>query len=282
MLDKMEKVELNASRQVGSVDTTFDVVNYKIADNTYDLEMALKDANLNATSVTLPSTTTNSEAEFVTGDVIRVTFYYANTSDTETLYFSRNGTQITEKTYTSVDRVASNYGFKNAAGSIIGTVTVANFNQPVSNTSYNVDYDYVAPKENERITITFNHNKLINDATLVIEDVRPITADVLIKEAIARDIDANIKIVLLPEYVNQEQTVIENARDSITAFLNANSLGTTVDASDLVNRLYSVAGVDRVKIVSFGFTGEGNVLSVTAERNEYLRAGTVTIASETR
>jgi hypothetical protein len=237
---------------------------------------------LTATKIALPATSINSEALLTTGEQIRVTFYYTNTVDSETLYFSRNGTLITEKAYASIARIASNFGFKNAAGEIVGTVMIKNLNQPVSNTSYDVDYDYIAPKENERITVTFNHNKLINEATTAIEGVGPITADVLIKEAVARDIDVSIRIVLLSEYSNQEQTVIENARDAITVFLNANSLGTTVDASDLVDHLYSVAGIDRVRVLSFGFTGEGNVLSVTAERNEYLRAHTVTIETETR
>lgn len=281
-LNKIERVNINSSRQVTSVDTIYDIVNYKLLDNFYDLDVALKDTALGATKILLPETSNNLDAPLVTGDVVRVTFYYINTSDSETLYFSRNGTQITEKVYSSISRITSNYGFQNTSGETIGTFSIKNFNQPLSNTSYNVDYDYVAPKENERITITYNYNKLITDATLTIENVRPITADVLIKEASARDIDVDIRIVLLSEYANQEQTVIEDARDAITSFLNANSLGTTVDSSDIVDKLYSVAGIDRVRIMSFGFSDAGNVLSVTAKKNEYLRAGTVTIISESR
>lgn len=281
-LVSLERVDLNAYDQVSAVDTDYDVINYGTLDNSYDLDVALTNSSLTATQISLPATTINSGSPLITGDILRVTFYYMNTANSEVLYFSRNGTQITENAYSSISRVASNFGFKNAAGSTIGTVMVQNFNQPLSNTSYDVDYDYLAPKENERITITFNHNKLISDATTAIENVRPITADVLIKEAIARDLDATIRTVLLSEYANQSQTVVENARDSITTFLNANSLGTTIDASDLVDNLYSVAGIDRVRVLSFGFSGEGNVLSVTAERNEYLRAKTVTIEVETR
>jgi len=75
--------------------------------------------------------------------------------------------------------------------------------------------------------------------------------------------------------------VVQNAIDSVTSFLNANSLGTTVDASDVNNNLYSVSGIDRVTILNFS-TGGGNVLSITAERNEFLQTGVVDIQAEER
>jgi len=114
-------------------------------------------------------------------------------------------------------------------------------------------------------------------ATNAIESVRPITADVLIKAADAKVIDVNLLIVLLPEFTEQEQTVKQDAIDAVTSFLNASSLGTTVDASDVINVLYSVNGIDRVRVVNFSVGDSGNLLSMTAAKNEYLSAGTVTI-----
>jgi uncharacterized phage protein gp47/JayE len=281
-IQSVERVNVSRLGIIESVDNVYDIVNYKINDNSYDLDTALEDSNLTATQIILPATVNNEDALLNTGDIVRVTFYYINIADSESLFFSRSGTLVTNKLYFSVSRIAVGSGFQNAASQIIGNFLIQNYNQPLSNTVYDVDYNYVAPKENERITVTFNSNIVIDNATLAIEAVRPITADVLIKAAKAKDIDVTVRIVLLPEFVNQEQTVIQDAIDSVTAFLNANSLGTTVDASDVVNALYSVSGIDRVQIINFSTGDSGNLLSIVAAKNEYLRAGTIKMTAEER
>lgn len=281
-LTSFERVDVDSFGNVESVDNTYDIVNYSLQDNSHDLEVALENSSLNSTSLTLPQTSNNVAARLDTGDIVRVTFYYTVSGDSEQIYFSRNGTKTTDKVFYHVDRIALASGFKDASGELKGNIVVRNFNQPTSNTIYSVDYNYVAPKENERITVTFNHNAIVNDATDAIENVRPITADVLVKEAAAKEIDVYIKIILLPEYVSQQQTVVQDAVDTVTSFLNATSLGTTVDASDVVNVLYSVSGIDRVRIITFSIDDSGNLLSITAENNEYLSAGDVTIEVEER
>jgi uncharacterized phage protein gp47/JayE len=281
-VSSVSRVAVNSSNQVTSTRNTYDVVNYVLADNTSDLTKALKDPTLYSTQVRLPATSNNMSNELITGDTLQVTFYYTNVADSDTLYFSRNGTQITSKPFSYVSRVASGYGFQNGSGNVVGTITLANLNQPASNTSYSVDYDYVAPKENERITITYNYNALIDSATQALEQVRPITADVLIKAAGSIAVNATIYVVLLPSYVNQSQTVLQSATDSISAFLTSSTLGTTIDASDLVDKLYSVAGIDRVRVAFFGVAGGGNVLSVVAARNQYLTPGAISIQQENR
>ena len=244
----------------------------------------MQDVGLSNTSVSLPRTTGNTEALLVTGDVVRVTFYYINTDDSEQLFFSRNGTQITNKIFSDISRISVASGFLNPAGVIIGEILITNANQPVDNTSYNVDYNYSAPKENERITVTFNNNDVITSSTLLIEGVRPITADVLTKESIAKGIDVSIRIILLPTFVdsNSQQTVQQDSVDSVTAFLNASSSGTIVDSSDVSNNLYSVSGIDRVRMINFSTESSGNLLSISAEKNEYLRAGNIEILVEGR
>lgn len=281
-VQSVERVNVSRLGVVESIDNVYDMVNYKINDNSYDLDIALKDTSLTSTQMILPETKNNKSALLNTGDIVRVTFYYINNADSESLFFSRSGTLVTNKLYSTIGRIAVGSGFQNAASQIIGNFLIQNYNQPLSNTIYNVDYDYVAPKENERITVTFNNNAVINNSTLAIESVRPITADVLVKAAKAKDINVTIRIVLLPEFINQEQTVIQDAVDAVTSFLNANSLGTTIDASDVVNTLYSVSGVDRVQIINFSTEDSGNLLSITAFKNEFLRAGTINITTEER
>ena len=281
-LYKLERVNLDGWNNISSVDNIYDIKNYKLKDNSRDISNAIKDTSLTDTSIVLPQTINNVNAMLNTGDVIRVTFYYVNTNDNETLYFSKNGELITDKLFSIVDKMYISYGFKNAVGVISGAFTVKNLNQPIDNTIYKTNYNYMAPKENERITTTYNYNILVNEATMGVEDVRPITADILIKEAKLKNIDASIRIVLLPEFVSQEQTILQDAVNAVITLLSSSSLGTTVDSSDVINVLYSIRGVDRVRIFNFSHEYSGNVLSITAERNEYLNAGTIDIQVEER
>lgn len=281
-LISFERVEVDQEGNVSEVDNVYDIVNYKLQDNSFDLGVALADPSLNSTKVELPLTPDNEAARLDTGDIVRVTFYYIDTNSSELLFFSKNGAQVTDKIFTNINRISLGSGFKNPAGEIQGNITVLNFNQPISNTAYLVDYDYVAPKENERITVTFNHNVLVNQVTQSIEDVRPITADVLIKAAKAKDVDVRVRIVLLPDFIEQEQTVLQDAVDAVSSFLNTNTLGSTVDASDIINVLYTVEGIDRVTIITFSTEDSGNLLSITALNNEFLRAGNVNIIVEER
>lgn len=281
-LASVERVIVDKLGNISSVDNLYDIMNYKLKDNSRDLERARTDSTLTNTKVMLPETINNTKNMLNTGDIVRVSFYYINTNDSELLYFSKGGEQITTKAFVDVSKVYINHGFTSAAGDMFGTILINNFNQPQDNTSYSVGYNYIAPKENERITITFNNNALVSDAVFAIEDVRPITADVLVKQAKEKAIDVSIRVVILSEYLAQEQTVLQDAVDAVTGLLSATSLGTTIDASDVVNVLYSVQGIDRVKILNFSHADGGNVLSIVAEKNEYLIAGTIDIQSEER
>lgn len=281
-INKIERVNLLSSGLVSSVDNEYDIINYKINDNFFDVDCSIKDTSVGKSKVVLQQTDNNVENILSVGDSVRVTFYYYVDDDSEVIYFSKNGELITDKKFFYIDKIYSNYGFKNTSGVTSGTFTVSSFTQPIESSSYFVDYSYVAPKENERITINYNYNSLISVATNAIEEVRPITADVLVKSAIEKKIDVVAYIVLLPEYVSQSQIIVQDAVDSITSFLSANSLGTTIDSSDIVDRLYSVNGIDRVRIVSFSSGDSGNVLSISANKNEYLSSGTISITVETR
>ena len=92
-----------------------------------------------------------------------------------------------------------------------------------------------------------------------------------------------MKIIVTSSYVNSPNTVIQNVRDAVTSVLNANSLNTIVDSSDLVNAAYTVSGVDSARVIYFNKTGTaGSVLSISAQKNEHLVSNTVTIEQESR
>ena len=141
----------------------------------------------------------------------------------------------------------------------------------------------MAPKSNERITITSNYNKLIGDVTLLVEQNRPITSDVLVKEAELILVDVTMYVVLTEEFKNSPTVVKQNIQDAITAAVNSDTLNQIIDSSDLINTAYTVPGVDRARIIYFNKTGNnGSVLSIQPQKNQYTAANNISIVIEER
>ena len=262
---------------------TYDLTNYGIKSTKWDKANAIEIPSLSSTQVKLAETNYNVENVITTGDAIRVVFYYAKNNDYEDMFFSRNGSAITNKTFGHINSVNRFYGMQDSGGTISGKVLIDATNQPDNNSTYSVDYDYVAPKNNERITINFEYNKLISDATQAVELKRPITADVLVKEASKVEVDVSVSIVVTTAYKNSKETVKQDVSDNVSTALSASQLGTIVDASDIVNSIYNVSGVDRVNVTRFNKHGvSGTKLSVVAEKNEYIAPGDIAVIIEER
>ncbi len=278
----VEKVTATDSFDVLSVDHTYDVKGYRLKSNNFVKSEAVQDSALLSTEFELPATGDNISNAPNTGDYLRVTFYISKSSDSENVSFSKAGTLYTDKIFALVDTVAISSGFTSSAA-LSSSLTISNQNQPANGTRYTTSYDYLAPKTNERITIRYNQNHLIIDSTLAVENVRPISADVLVKAAVPILVNVEMAIVVTDGFTNASEIVKQNVRDAITTALNATALGTTLDESDLINVAYTVDGVDRVRPIGFNVNGEtGHVLSISAEKNEYIQANTVTITVETR
>lgn len=279
----VEEVTLTASGDVKSVDLEYDITNYQIKNGKWDRAYAIENTSLNNTQILLASTPINVANPITTGTILRVVFYYANENDYEDIFFSKNGTAYTDKVFAHISSINRLSGMQDSAGTISGKILIDSFNQPLINNSYLVDYNYSAPKTNERITINFEYNKLINDAAEAIEDGRPITADVLVKAAEKVELDVEASIIVSSAYSENSSTVQQDVADNITATLSADSLGTTLDSSDIINSIYNVDGVDRVRITRFNKTNvSGTKLSITALNNQYLAPGTVTVTIEER
>lgn len=280
----VESVETVSSNSIEVLDVlnTYGVKGYKLLDNSFVKLESVKDTSLSRTQFSLPNTGDNISNAPEIGDKLRITFYITKTNDSENVSFSKSGTLYTDKIFGVIDSASVSSGFTSAA-SQSATLTLFAQNQPAAGGRYTVYYDYLAPKPNERITIRYNLNQLIKDTTLTIEDTRPVTADVLVKAAVPLLINCEFAVVVSQGYENSSSIVSQNIRDAITSSINATSLGTTIDESDLINAAYSVDGVDRVRAVSFNKDGEtGRVLSITASDNEYIQANNVTITIETR
>lgn len=281
-VSKMERVSTTSGLEVLEVLHTFDLKGYKLLDNNFVKRESVQDSSLSATEVELPATPDNLENEPQVGDRFRATFYIINYDDSEDVSFSRSGQLFTNKVFALVDTVSISSGFLSTTSSS-ATLSLTNQNQPTTRSRYRAIYDYTAPKENERISIRYNYNKLISDVTFEVENTRPISADVLVKESPSIEVDVTMNIVVTEAFVNNSETVRQNVQDAITAVLNTDSLGRIVDGSDLVSAAHSVEGVDRARVLFFNRSEEsGSVLSIEAEENEYIVASTVTVVVEQR
>lgn len=281
-LVSMDKVETTSNLEVLDTLFSFDIKGYHIKQNTFVKDEAVSDSTLNVTEIILPSTSENTENAPGVGERIKCTFYYILDGDSENVLFSKAGTLYTNKAFSIIDSISISSGFTSGS-SASATLTINNLNQPITGNRYRVNYDYLAPKSNERITIRYNYNRLITDSTLNIENVRPINADVLAKESQKILVDIEMNIVVTAEFINNTTTVKQNVQDAVTSALNANSLGTIVDASDLQTVAAGVGGVDRVRVLFFNKSDEiGSVLSIIAEKNQYIAANEVIINIESR
>lgn len=286
-LVKLEKVITvsNYSDEVLEVLATYDVNNSIIQNNKLYSDEMLEDVTFENLEFTLPNTLNNSlNLETINlptlGDKLRVTFYYITESDSESLSYTRNGTLYGNKKFAFINKIYIASGFRSSQST---RLTSTSFTQPVLGSRYKVYYDYLAPKQNERITIRYNYNKLISDVTFNIEASRPINADVLVKAADIVLVDLTMNVVISTDYASSTTTVLQNLRNQLTNELTASNLGTTVDAYTLINIAQSVAGISRARILYFNRTGNsGQVLTVTAQENEYLAPNNIVINTETR
>ncbi|CAB4196506.1 Baseplate protein J-like [uncultured Caudovirales phage] len=283
---KVEKVITASSTndEVLEVLTTYDVKNCTIQNNLFANNM-ISDLSLQNLDFILPNTTNNTlniqtHNLPTLGDKIRITFYYTTTDDSESLTYIRNGLLYTNKKFALINRVYISSGFKSSQST---KLTATSFTQPSLGARYKVFYDYLAPKQNERILVKYNYNKLISDVTFSIENTRPINADVIVRAAKIVLLDLTINVVIDTNYTSSQSTVLQNLRDKLLTALATNTLGQIVDSPTLINVAQSVAGIARARILYFNKTGNiGQVLKVQAQNDEYFEPNNLIINTETR
>jgi hypothetical protein len=284
---KLEKVTTvsNNNDEVVTVLTTYDLKNTKIKDNLYYANDFLMDTSLSNLEFILPSTQNNTlNADTVNlptlGDKLRVTFYYVNESDSENLAYTRNGVLYTNKKFAFINKIFVNSGFKNSQSA---RLVVGSFTQPNLGSRYRAFYDYLAPKQNERIVLTYNFNQLIHTVTFTIEDTRPINADVIVKAAKEIRLDLTMNVVILDSFKSSTNIILQTLRDKLVTALTSNSLGAVVDQITLINIAQGVNGIGRARILYFNKNGvEGQVLKIQAQRDEYFVPNNIIINTETR
>lgn len=268
-----------------SVNATYNVDNSQIKDNVLYSRLMVRNSNLGNFQFILPSTPNNTldvETHNLPsiGDKIRISFYYVTENDSESLSYTRNGILFTNKRFAFIDRVYIASGFKNSQST---KFTVTLFTQPTLGARYKVYYDYIAPKQNERIVIKYNYNKLIGDVTLNLEETRPINADVLVRGAKTVLLDLIINVVIDPKFTTSTSTVLQNLRDQMTDVLTTNQLEDVIDTVTIINKAESVDGISRARIIYFNKHGNtGSILKYAAAKDEFFASNEITINTETR
>ena len=155
-------------------------------------------------------------------------------------------------------------------------------NQPITKSRYRVFYDYIAPKTNERITLTYNYDRLISDLTISLNKNKYIGTDILVKRSNPVMVDVIMSIVVSNEFQLQDSFFItQNVQDAISNFIRYKR--NIIDSSDLINLAYSVTGVDRCRVIFFNKKNKiGSVLSLKPEKNEYFMPNKIVISLESR
>jgi hypothetical protein len=257
---------------------TYDIIETTINDNSFFANQFYANQSLGPFDFILPATNNNLSnlaTQNSVGDQFQITFYYATTNDMESVAFTRNGTLYTNKNWALINKVYVSSGFNVSQSA---KLTISNFNQPITGSRYTAYYNYLAPKQSERIIIQSNYNAIVGSVTFALEANRPITADVLAKESDVIDIDVTMNIVVTSQYSTSSALVIQNVKDAVAASINANGLGFTLDQSAVQNAAFGVAGVGAARPTYFNVTGvAGSVLSVAAHNNQYFSANNIII-----
>lgn len=286
--DLFDKTSLDSSYYIARIDDvyivddsgtilfTFDTLGYKILNNKYDVRFSSKDSLLTLSKFSLPSTAKNLSASLSSGSKIVVSALIAKELDYEEIYFSSNGRAYSSKSYALISKISVSSGFRSSAGNIVGNLAGFSFNQPQTNTVFYCDYKFLAPKEGERITIRYNINRLLLDATNAIESVRPISADVLVKEASEILVDVSGQILVTESQSQNTDFILQNASNEISKTLSTNALGGTIDYSDIISAVSRVDGVDSINISLFNTSGNiGRKSFIKALDNQTINPGNI-------
>lgn len=274
-VDKIESLD--------NPDTEFDLVGQKLKKISYSFGTADLDSTLSATKFTLPATEANNSLDLSSAEKLKINFLLYNTSDAEDAFFSGNGLVITDKVFARIDRISVSSGFRSVTNAMVGSLLIQPFNQPGVGLSYSANYTFIAPKEGERLTARYNLNRLITDVTINVEKVRSITADVLVKESPILEVDVSGEIIVNANLSRESNTVVENAISAVINLLNSQTLGGTVDYSDLINSVTSITGVDSVNISLFEESGKtGRRSFIKSLDNQSIAAGAISFKAIAR
>lgn len=259
---------------------------YKLNNNLYDVGVAVAALELNDTSVDLSNIFQQNDITLLTiGSILNITFYISAPNIAETIQFTNGrGTLYSRKKYTRIDRIELISGFLNPSTlAITGNITVNNLSQPSTSSTYLADYSYFAPVENERITIQYRYNNVIQTATAAIENVRTLTADVLTRLGVQVVVNVSMTVILDKQAINQQQQIIDQSISAINNLITSNTLNNNLlDYSSFLRVVTAISGVSGADVTVFDysgseFDGQANRKFIQADANQYFAVGTINV-----
>jgi uncharacterized phage protein gp47/JayE len=278
---KVDAVTLLSSN--GDEESAFDILGIRLNDSSFSVGTASTDSSLDNYTFVIPSTPNNSSIVLFAGDLVRIEFLLYNTDGAEEIFFSGSSKKSTKNRFGLIERVSVSSGFRSSTGNLIGSIKLDADSQPNSGDTYSVDYNFLAPKEGERLSISYNVNKLIIDSTLEVERVRPVTADVLVKEAEDILVDVQGTLLINDNSLTNTDKIVENVINSVSNALNTSVLGGTVDYSDIIATAAAVDGVDSVNISIFNETEKtGRTPFIKALDNQFISPGEILFEAVSR
>lgn len=276
--DFNEQLFISKVNEIKIGTTNVDVNGYSIKTNTYDLLKSRADSSLNNFEIKI-----DSAAQYSSGTEIYIDFYLSNPTQTEEVYFYKNESRFTNNTFFLINKINVVSGFRNTSNVLFGNITISQYNQPDSGTVYLSDYQFKAPIDGERITVQYNVNNLIRTATSALETVRPVTADVLVKEAQELIVDASGTIVVNEDFLDDSDSVVESVNNAVANLLNSGRLGDLIDYSDIIQVITSIAGVDSANVSLFNYSGEAGRRSyVKSLDNQTISPGVISFTAVSR
>ena len=267
----------------GRAKEEYDVFGCSLENISYSIGTAQLDSGLSNYQLELPETPNNNLITTTSGDIILLNILIYNTDDYEEIYFDGASEKITANRFGRVKRISVSSGFRTSGNNLAGKIAIGAVSQPNSGATYYVDYDFRAPKEGERITVSYNVNRLVIDATASVEQVRPITADILVKEADEILVDVEGTILVNENALGEADRIIDAAINAVSNLLNTARLGAVIDYSDIVSVVASQNGIDSVNISLFNESGKtGRKAFVKTLDNQTISPGSISFESVSR
>jgi hypothetical protein len=267
----------------GKVKEEYNVFGCSLKNTDYSVGTAQLDSSLMGYQFELPETPGNNLIRATSGDIILLNVLIYNTDDYEEIYFDTSSERITANRFGRIKRISVSSGFRTGGGNLIGNIAIEAASQPAAGATYYVDYDFMAPKEGERITISYNVNRLVIDATAGVERVRPITADILVKEADEILVDVEGTILINENALGEADRIIDAATNAVSNLLNTARLGSVVDYSDIVSTVASQNGIDSVNVSLFNESGKtGRKAFIKTLDNQTISPGSISFEAVSR
>ena len=113
--------------------------------------------------------------------------------------------------------------------------------------------------------------------------MRPITADVLVKEAEELLVDVSGTILINDDALSETDRIVDSVIGSVTTLLSTARLSPTIDYSDVVSIAAAQNGVDSVNVATFNESGKtGRRAFIKALDNQTISPGNITFEAIAR